>query len=1054
MMDSKLKKELENYINQKEIEVLGKVYKRIEFEDYFFRTKSDLKWFYPLKILDYFRPENVPSPIPTGQEGFFKTPDEWNVLLYLERVSQQVNLPNNGKYINELITIIKGVSNYLHAKGQHVYNSRTWWYFVKILLNITNEKIPNEIIDLIPIWLDSKFDTGLQGAEIATKLLPKFLPDNPTIEDIEKAEKIIHYLTTLKPIPSDKEKSKSTLGREKYRLAIEPYRLTEAFKKYSIMIGEKCSNKVVDDLSVKIKDLLKKEESTIPLDFENKTYLMTLSEESDKYIVRILVSGEKPQSEIIKEILTEQKSNGVMIKELSIDICGMVDFVNKVYGELAKEALFKNIEIKFLKRKIYNLHRNLHDRETYKSLYEESKYRPSEPPEVLTFILKRILMAKAKKDTEAIKAILRRFIEDKYLYFPKMALYIIANNIESYSDIFWESLDRNTNDIILEDLSFGDELRHLLRNLKNLSNEQKRKLENKIEQGPVHITKENADIYIARWKQKRYQALASDLYFKKLYDNLKKITGKDVELSPAVGEIKSRWGEGPSPLTKEQIFQMPNKELVEYLAIFKTKDFWNGPTVGGLANALKDAVTEQPEKFVSELSLFLECPYFYVYKILSGVEDAWNKKKLIDWNRLFDFISRYIGRPEFWRDKFTISDDDWKANHEWIVGIIAKLIQDGTREDSWSFPEEHFKKVEKIIFLILENLKNEGETEITDYVTYTLNTLYGKTLTALIYLVLRVARICDKKGFVKNIKWEPEIKEKYNQFLDRKVIEAFACLGQYLPNLYYLDKEWVKGKIECLDNEKGSKYWEAFMVGYLSGGKVYNDLYNLLRSHYHHGIGYHFKEKHNKDLLVQHISLGYLRGFEDIDKPKSLFNQILSIWNRDQIKEIIDFFWMSRDYVFEQSETGKNMRGEIVKFWRWLYEKYKEENSFNEDDKIILSDVIKLTLYLPQVDKENIEWLILSAPYVHVCFNSPFFIEYLDELKDRSNKVESAKYIGDIFLKILEMVTPDFDQKHIRSIVEFLYKSNARDSAREICNKYTERGLIFLRDIYEKYSSK
>ena len=240
------------------------------------------------------------------------------------------------------------------------------------------------------------------------------------------------------------------------------------------------------------------------------------------------------------------------------------------------------------------------------------------------------------------------------------------------------------------------------------------------------------------------------------------------------------------------------------------------------------------------------------------------------------------------------------------------------------------------------------------------------------------------------------------------------------------------------------------MNGYLSGRDFYNDLYNLLKSQYDHGIKYYFKEKHNKELLVQHISLGYLRGFEDINKPESLFSQILSIWDRDQIKEIIDFFWMQRGYIIKQSETNENMSEKVINFWKWLYEKYKDKGFFDEDGKIILSDVVKLTVFLPCIDKENIEWLMLSAPFVHVNFNSPFFIEYLDELKDRGNKVESAKYIGKIFLKMLEMVTPAFDQKHIRSIVEFLYKSNARDSAREICNKYTERGHEFLRDICEK----
>lgn len=79
--------------------------------------------------------------------------------------------------------------------------------------------------------------------------------------------------------------------------------------------------------------------------------------------------------------------------------------------------------------------------------------------------------------------------------------------------------------------------------------------------------------------------------------------------------------------------------------------------------------------------------------------------------------------------------------------------------------------------------------------------------------------------------------------------------------------------------------------------------------------------------------------------------------------------------------------------------------------------------------------------------------EYLDELKDKGDKIESGKCIGEIFLKMLDAFTPDYDQAHIRSIVEYLYEVRDKetiDSANKICNIYGSRGLEFLRDIYER----
>jgi hypothetical protein len=80
--------------------------------------------------------------------------------------------------------------------------------------------------------------------------------------------------------------------------------------------------------------------------------------------------------------------------------------------------------------------------------------------------------------------------------------------------------------------------------------------------------------------------------------------------------------------------------------------------------------------------------------------------------------------------------------------------------------------------------------------------------------------------------------------------------------------------------------------------------------------------------------------------------------------------------------------------------------------------------------------------------------EYLDELKAKGEKSETAKYIGNIYLKMLEKITPDYDQEHIRSIVEFLYSAGSTDSADRIFNIYASRGHEFLRDVHDKHNKK
>lgn len=941
-------------LSNKKLELLNRIQKKAVYEDKFFEKRVELEWFDELKKRGYFNPNPDTCPQESKEKGYYSIP-QWNVLSYLEKVSQQVNVPGNEKYIDELLTIIKNVSNYKDLSGHHIDNYRTWFYFVKILCNIPNDKIPMGIIELIPIWLDSKFDTILQGAETATKLLPKFLTDVP--EDIKKAEMIIDYITKFKPIPLSEERAKLLGKKEENKLVIDSNWLKEAFKKHSEVIGEKCTTKVVEELTKKIKSLLRNEED-----------------------------------------------------------------------------------------------------ETYYSFYDEREHHITEPLEMLTFILKRVLLAKAKSDVTATRETLKQFFEDNYLYFPKMTIYVMGQNMDKYSDLCWEVLDTGTGERIMgKTLYFGDELKFLLRNLKNMSEAQIKKLDEIIKSSSEKLVfKEDTEIYQAVRRQEIYQALSHEPYFKNLYEEMKKITNVDTVLHPAVGKVEIHRGAGPSPFTKEDIVKTPNDKLAELFGTFRTKDSWRGPTVGGLAGIIAEVAKEMPEKFIEGFTQFKDTGFIYIYEILSGIRNAWNGKKIIEWNKVFEFIEQYIDRKEFWEDEFIVEKDEWLggAKHNWVVGMVAELIQDGTRDDAWSFPEQHFKKAEEIIFLLCKNLKAEEDKEITDYVTYTLNTPFGKTITALILLALRIARVNNKKGIKTDIKWPSKFKEKYEEILNSKIIEGYTCLGRYLPNFYYLDKEWVKGKIKALESDKDTKYWEAFIDGYLSMGMVYEELYGLMRTHYQYGLYYDFKEKRDNEHLVQHIALGYLRKQESLSEKGSLFKQILDKFNYDQIEDIIGFFWMQRGYLREQTETDKDIRQRIIEFWRWVYEKYKTKETLSTEDRKIISDTGKLATILPQINKENAEWLMMAAPYVHDDFNSSFFIEYLDELKDKGNSEETAKYIGEIFLKMLEKFTPDYDQKHIHSIVEFLCISSNTKNAREICNIYGQRGYEFLREIYEKCPDK
>ncbi len=436
----------------------------------------------------------------------------------------------------------------------------------------------------------------------------------------------------------------------------------------------------------------------------------------------------------------------------------------------------------------------------------------------------------------------------------------------------------------------------------------------------------------------------------------------------------------------------------------------------------------------------------------------------MDWGRLFEFISKYIESEEFWNDNYVVKDDDRKANCFWVLGEIGKLIKKGTINDSRSFPAEHYPKAQQILFQIIVKMLtdkeelSESQTTRKDFLTYALNSPFGKLSEALLILAYRIKKFEKETQHKQSVSWEINIKDEYELLLDHEINETYVWLGLYLRIFYLLlDKEWTKGQLNRIYNKK-EHLWEAFMQGYLYSNRIDKKIYKLMRPHYARAIEYKFKKEHSSKRVVDHICLLYLQDIEKIDNENGLFRKIMDRWDLFQIKEAIGWFWMQRVFIMEPIKNKKQteeivriekMRGLIIGFWRWVYQsKYKGKEQLKGENKEILSELSKLAVFLEKIDAENYEWLSLSALYIHVDFNASFFIKYLELLKDKDK--EAGEYVGKIFLEILKNSTPDYDQQDIRSIVEYLCTSSFKKYAEEICKIYAARGFEFLRDICER----
>jgi len=1042
-------------LSPKEDAVLNIIEENSAYEYYFFKKVSDMKWFSRLKEKKYFSPEKNKLPIESEEKGFFRIP-EWNVLQYLEKVSTQIKEKptENREYVEELLKIIKNVTDYKNEKDEHIDNYRTWWYFVKILCNLPNDSIKNETLDLIPTWLDSKYDTTLQGSEIVNKLLPKFLnSDNP--EDWEKAKIIAEHSLIVKPCPLRE-------GEETLKTVIKSYYLQESFltKKFADKLGEKCKNDFIYKVSDNIKKLLKKDSSCVLLEVNEDTYRLVLTPDVNSFDVVISIVENKKRNETV--FLSEE--NWQQVNEINIP--NKIDGLNKEeFYELIWKGLKEiNLYDKFLpsvgknvlENELMDLHVQLFSKETYSSFYSKKRYFDHNVLDLLTEILKNIVLSKSKKSIDDTKKIFEVYLNDNYLYFSKMALYIVGydeENVNSYRNIYFQYLEADKYNILMDGLFFGDENKHLFNNLKNITPAEKRLLEAKVEKGSrFSYGKDKNGMLI--WKLERYNALSHDAYFSEKYKKLKEEAkiDWDPELSPAIGEIQMGEVKDVSPIDSEKLAKMSVKEIVDYVVSYKPTEkqsFFQSEGVAGLAGEISKEIQKDPKKFIDELNLFLDTGCYYVSSLIGTFKTLWvNKRQINDYiGEILEFIKVSISKPGFWEGKLiTPYDDGWKANYEWVIGGIGEFIQEGTKVDSGAFDEKYLPQIKEILFSILDKIEIKEPSSNNDMIGDALNTYQGKIIEAFIDYSLRVARLNQTKNGKQEINWENNIKSKYENLLDKGVFEAYTLLGRYLPQFSYLDNNWVEKKIKEFESIQKSELWEAFMTGYFYSSKIYNKLFNNMKELYLKALEYKFKNQYANEALVQHIAVGYLRNLEI---GNSIYNKLIGKWDYEQIGELVSFFWSQRAYKDEKKFADK-----IIEFWRWIYEnkyKGKQENELTKEDKQILSNLCNLTIFLPEINSEYSEWVKTSALFVDTGFHSSFFIEYLDGLKDKGKSID---FIGKIYLEMLKNTTPDFQRENIRSIIEYMYQNGKREEANDICNIYGSRGNDMLRDLHEKYNKK
>lgn len=640
---------------------------------------------------------------------------------------------------------------------------------------------------------------------------------------------------------------------------------------------------------------------------------------------------------------------------------------------------------------------------------------------------------------------INKFISQEHPIYQRLTLHLINHHYISLNPLFWKW---TTNP--LEVPLVKHELYELLKNHCNSLKADQLELAIKwIEEKDYYISEEHkddeklVDKIIAYRKKEWLSALinTNNQMVINLYNKYDTLNPTKLDHPGFDSWSESSWG-SVSPIEEVDLLSKTVNEIVSYLIDFQEKGGWKDPTIDGLSGILKKCVSENTDKFTDGISSFLGVKRVYQHALLGGFSDAWRSKKQIDWKSIFKFINGLLEAENFWKENYQESGYHYR---NWIISQIADLINDGTKNDQHAFNSDYLPDAERILLLLVDKVESDFYA-VHDIVTSVLNSVKGKVFTAMVNFSLRYARLNVKDD---EKRWKESIKSDFTKRLDKGLessLDFSVVMGEYLPNLYYLDKKWIVSNIENVFPKVNETHWQAAFTGYLFySSTVYAHLYKLLakNGHYAKALNIEFDDDHITERVAQHICVAYIENWERFEDKNSLINALLKSSNKKYLSAIISFFWMQRDLLTEK------IKNKIKPLWKNLYlrlEKNKEDKKY---DKLI-SDTSKWLILVDEIDDEIDEWLSLAVTQIETNFNAPFFIEYLLKHVEKT-PIKVAK----LYLEMLNKgFYPDFKKEHILEIITMLNEKNLKEKAINICNLYLNKGYEFTRPILETIHSE
>jgi hypothetical protein len=493
---------------------------------------------------------------------------------------------------------------------------------------------------------------------------------------------------------------------------------------------------------------------------------------------------------------------------------------------------------------------------------------------------------------------------------------------------------------------------------KDLTQEEQERLLNWIEEGPDPTPfrkprfdghepdEEEVQLELREWRFERLSVIATDLpeAWKAKLDALAQEFGEAAPVQPRGASVIS-WVGPTSPLTDDELRGMDVDQLVEQLRTWKAPEGIDAPTAEGLGRALAQQASADPGRFAPKANAFRGLDPTYVRNLLFGLDEALRNKRPFTWPQVLELCRWAVDQkdqpgeqPKRWVDH----DPDWS----WTRAQVGHLVGDGLLETEGMIP----RSGRELVWSIIERLVNEPERTSTepndslsarqDPITESLNTVRGTGLRAALQYAVWLAReggerVNGRAFDGAGLDALPKVRDVLEQHLDpahESSLGVRAVYGEFLPNLAYLDEEWVAKKLSRIfPSEEGQEElraatWESYLIHH----HAYDNVFQLLRDEYAEAIERlptetlreNGRGERHQERLAEHIMALYWRG--RIPLEGDLVERLFDI-APDPVRERA-ITWVGLVLTNEESEAPSD---EIVirlrELWDWCLKRAQRD---------------------------------------------------------------------------------------------------------------------------------